>query len=432
MTDTHIITRGFGYLRPSSLEQAIAGLRESAGARLLAGGTNLLVDLKLERTAPDLLIDISGLPGLEGIDPSSDGVSIGALTTIRTLATSAFLWERYTALAEAAAAFGSTQVSSRGTIGGNVCNGSPASDTVPALLAFDARAVVVGPDGEREVPVEELLLGPGRIGLKEGEVLTGIELPPFERSGSAFLKISRVRSDLAKASVAVVLVRDEERIVDCRISLGSVGPTVLRAREAEGALIGEVFSEELVLEAGRIASEEISPIDDVRSSADYRRRATAALVFDGLSTAWERTGAPPRPLRGEPTSIRSDAAPIRVEMDGSASIRLTVNGEGRTIDVAPNELLLNVLRERFELTGPKYGCGIGECGACTIRLNGVPTLGCLVLAVAADGARIETVEGLSGERREARSDPGGVHRGERLSMRLLHAGDARDDEEAPR
>jgi len=399
MTDTHIITRRFSYLRPPSLDEAIAGLKEGAGARLLAGGTNLLVDLKLERTAPGLLIDISGIPGIEGIEAGSFGVSIGALTTIRTLAISDHLWSGYTALAEAAAAFGSTQVSARGTIGGNVCNGSPASDTVPALLAFDARAVIAGPNGERGAPVEDLLLGPGRVDLKEGEILTGIDLPSLEHSGSAFLKISRVRSDLAKASAAVVIVRDGDRVVDCRIALGSVGPTALRARKAEDKLIGRVFSEDAALAAAKVASEEISPIDDVRSSADYRRRATRAIVFDGLSLAWERTENPARPRRGEPTSLRSDAAPRRVEKDDRARIRLIVNGEEQAIDVAPNELLLNVLRERLKLTGPKYGCGIGECGACTIRLNGIPTLGCLVLAVSADGARVETVEGLGGDGR---------------------------------
>jgi len=257
--------------------------------------------------------------------------------------------------------------------------------------------VIAGPDGEREVPVEDLLLGPGEVDLREGEILRRIELPPLDRAGSAFLKISRVRADLAKASVAVILVRDKGRIVDCRISLGSVGPTVLRARKAEEALIGEAFSEERALEAGRLASEEISPIDDVRSSADYRRRATAALVFDGLAVAWERTAAPPHPRRGEPTSLRFGAPPRRVEGDGRVRIRLVVNGEEHALDVAPNELLLNVLRERLELTGAKYGCGIGECGACTVLLNGVPALSCLVLAVSADGARVETVEGLSGD-----------------------------------
>ncbi len=399
MTNTHIIARRFGYFRPSSLDQAIAGLRENAGARLLAGGTNLLVDIKLERAAPDLLIDISGIPGIEGIELRSSGISIGSLTTIRTLSTSDHLWSGYTALAEAAASFGSTQVSARGTIGGNVCNGSPASDTVPALFAFDACAAIAGPGGERRAPIEDLLLGPGSVDLKEGEILTGIDLPSLERSGSAFLKISRVRADLAKASAAVVIVREKERIADCRIALGSVGPTVLRARRAEAELAGKVFSGDAALAAAEVASEEISPIDDVRSSVDYRRRAVRALVFDGLNLAWERTENPSRPLRGEPTSLRGDPAPIRIEKDGRGRIRIIVNGEEKAIDVAPNELLLNVLRERLKLTGPKYGCGIGECGACTVLMNGVPALSCLVLAVSADGARIETAEGLGADGR---------------------------------
>jgi len=232
-------------------------------------------------------------------------------------------------------------------------------------------------------------------------------------AASAFLKIGRVRADLAKVNVAVRLTRDEAgRCASARIELGSVGPTVLRARKSELLLSKEAITDARVLTAAEAVAGDIQPIDDVRSTAEYRRRVAVALVHDGIQMAWARCSggatvavALPR-SRGtagvQATLTGERAAPVlqglpslEVDADESIVISLTVNGEAMEIDVAPNELLLNVLRERLELTGSKYGCGIGECGACTIWLDGQPALGCLVLAVAADGCEIRTIEGLA-------------------------------------
>jgi len=408
MTNSHLLVHRFGYVRPTSLPEITAALREHPDAAILAGGTNLLVDLKLERVHPTNVIDVTFVPELRGVEERSDGLWIGALTPIYALATSELLWKEYTALAEAAAAFGSTQIMMRGTLGGNVCNGSPASDTVPALVAFGADAYLVGPDSERMVPVGDLLEGPGKVRLRKGEILAAIRLPRATgQTGSAFLKLSRVRADLAKVSVAVRLSRGEDgRCTSARIELGSVGPTVVRAREAEKLLIGRTPTEDVAFDVGCAASAEIQPIDDVRSSATYRTRAAVALVHDACVLAWSRTSeevkreqaaaeaaAVPRGEAEEP--LRLAVEPIQLGPDEKATIRLTVNGTRHELDVRPNELLLNVLRERLELTGTKYGCGIGECGACTIWLNGTPVLGCLVLAVSADGAEVRTIEGLA-------------------------------------
>ena len=300
MTNSHILVHGFEYLEPASLEEAIALLSEHGDrAQVLAGGTYLLVQMKMERVAPECVINVGKVPGLDGIAPHDAGLRIGALTKIRAIRNAPQVQAGYAALAEACAAFGSTQIQMMGTIGGNLCNGSPASDTVPALMALDARLVLAGPDGERVLPVEEFLLGPGRTALREGELLVAVEIPPppapppgGEGRGvsSAFIKISRVAADLAKASVAAVLVREGDRVVDCRLAFGSVGPTVSRARRAEEVLAGKPFSAELALEAGRVAAEDISPIDDVRSTAWYRREVVKALTHDVLQVAWERAG----------------------------------------------------------------------------------------------------------------------------------------------
>ena len=403
MRNTHILVNGFDYIRPASLDDAIATMRERPDAKLLAGGTNLLVDMKLEVKVPLSVIDITQLSELRGIEESPAGIRIGALTSIRELAISEALWHEYTCLAESASAFGSTQIMMMGTLGGNIANGSPASDTVPALVVLGAGAEIVGPEGTRTALVADLLQSPGSIALQPGELIQSVLLPtatPHSEVavGSAFLKLSRVRADLAKVSVAVRLVRNGDRIVNARIALGSVGPTVIRAKEASSALAGQPFSEEIVLKAAEIAASEITPIDDVRSSVSYRTRAAVALVHDTLLVAWERasTGVEAVP-RGIPMAKLDSpiGGAVHVGSDETTTITLTVNGETMELDVSPNELLLNVLRERLELTGTKYGCGIGECGACTIWLNGTPVLGCLVLAVSADGGEVRTIEGLA-------------------------------------
>ena len=423
MTNSHILVQEFEYIEPASLEETITLLGQYGDrAQVLAGGTYLLVQIKMERLAPEYVINVARLPGLEGISAHEGGLRIGPLTKIRALRNSPPVQAGYAALAESCAAFGSTQIQVMGTVGGNLCNGSPASDTVPALMAFDARLVLAGSEGERILPVEEFVLGPGETALRDGELLVAIELPPLPRPlpsegrgegaggvGSAFIKLSRVAADLAKASVAAAVVREGDRVVECRLAFGSVGPTVSRARKAEHVLTGKPFSAELALEAGRVASGEISPIDDVRSTAWYRREVVKALTHDVLQVAWDRAGqeaggtkqeaggrkqeAENRALRNTEHETRNT---LRVSPNETHFIDLTVNGVHHRLPVAPNELLLNVLRERLQLTGTKYGCGIGECGACTIQLDGAPALSCLVLALAADRSEVLTVEGLAG------------------------------------
>ena len=430
MTNSHILVSEFEYLEPRTMEEAISLLGERGDrAQVLAGGTYLLVQMKMERLAPECVVNIEKIPGLGGITPQGGGLQVGPLTRIRALRDAPEIRADYAALAEACAAFGSAQIQMMGTLGGNLCNGSPASDTVPALMAFDAQLTLAGPAGERSLPVEEFLVGPGETALRPGELLVAVQLPlaggeaslPSPRRGgaggeikvgSAFIKISRVAADLAKASVAAVLVREGDRVVDCRLAFGSVGPTVVHTRGAEEILTGKPFSADLTLEAGRVAAEEISPIDDVRSTAWYRREVVRALTHDVLQAAWKRAGegGDKGTRRQGGTETRGQPAPehatrntkhetrptLRLGPTDRHLIHLTVNGVRHELSVAPNELLLNVLRERLGLTGTKYGCGIGECGACTVHLNGVPALACLVLAVAADGSEVLTVEGLAG------------------------------------
>lgn len=410
MTNSHLLVHEFDYYEPVRLEEAVDILaRHGRDAQVLAGGTFLLVQMKMEQIAPGSLVNIGKLPELEGVRTSGDYLEIGPSTTIWDLKRSVRVHAGYQALSDACAAFGSTQIQMTGTVGGNVCNGSPASDTVPALAALGSELVLVGTSGERTLPIERFLMGPGETPMRDDELLKSIRVPePQPGTGSAFVKVSRVRADLAKASVAATIVRDGDCIVDCRIALGSVGPTVVRACTAEQMVIGNALTSESALAAGRVAAEGVTPIDDIRSSAWYRREVVKALVHDALRIAWNRPGESGSP--GPEEREREDAGGGSGEAAGPASerrtlhlgptdthwITLVVDGEEHRLDIAPNELLINVLRERLNLTGTKYGCGIGECGACTVHLDGMPALACLTLAVSADGRAVTTVEGLQG------------------------------------
>lgn len=414
MTNSHILVHEFTYLEPKSVAEAIELLAAHGdAARVLAGGTDLIVQMKMERLKPQYVIGVGKLAELKGIRYGGGGLTLGALTSIREIARDAEVRSRYTALAEACAAFSTVQVQAMGTVGGNLCNGSPASDSAPALIALGAEVVLAGPDGEARLPLERFFRGPGKTARRPNQLLTAIEVPsPAPNTGSAFVKVGRVAADIAKANAAVVLVRDGDRVADCRLAFGSVAPTPIRTPKAEALLRGQALTPELVAQAAAVAAEEISPIDDVRSTAAYRRQVVAALATDGINRAWERASRGVEEQRGRgdgetrkrgdtETGRHGDTETLRVSphhrvtVSPHHSITLTVNGVTRRLHVADNDLLLNVLRDDLELTGTKYGCGIGECSACTVLMDDKPVLACLVLAAAADGASIRTVEGLA-------------------------------------
>jgi len=410
MTNSHILVPEFEYLEPRLVEEAVALMTQYGDrAQVLAGGTDLIVQMKMERVAPEYVISIQRIPRLDGIVFRSDGVHIGATSSIWSIRNNPGIQAHYPALAEACASFSTTQVQFMGTVGGNLCNGSPASDSAPALIVLGAEVVIESADGERRLLLEEFFLGPGKTALRRGELFVEVVIPrPEPKTGSAFLKVSRVTADLAKVNAAVVIVREGERIADCRLAFGSVAPRPMRAATAEALLTGQVLSADLVAEAARIASEEVAPIDDVRSTAWYRREIVRVLTHDGLHKAWKRAGQgavgdwkneEPEEQQGRAPEIEGAEATFASNPESripSHQVELMVNGVRRRLVVAPNELLLNVLRERLLLTGSKYGCGIGECGACTVQIDGEPVLSCLTLAVSAHGKEIVTVEGLQG------------------------------------
>jgi carbon-monoxide dehydrogenase medium subunit len=398
MTNSHLLVQDFEYMEASTVEEALAWLTQYHGnACLLAGGTDLMVMMKMERARPEVVININKIPGLNEINEHPDGsISIGALTTIHALAAHPQVRARYPGLAEACMSFGSTQIEVMGTIGGNICNGSPAADTPPVLLALCAEVTLVSQQGKRFLPLEQFFLSPGKTALQPGEMLVEVTLPaPQPGSTSAFLKATRVVADLAKASLAISITRQGERISSCRVAMGSVAPTPLLLPKVADVLVGRIFSPELLAEAGKLIAAAISPIDDVRSSAWYRRQIANVMLQDALTVAWGRAIEPKQANLEKHSSGSSAFVYAHPQKIGERQeIELNVNGRKTKVWVAANELLLNVLREKLELTGTKYACGIGECSACTVQIDGKPMLSCLMLAVSAVGKKILTVEGL--------------------------------------
>ncbi len=412
MTNTHILVNRFAYAEPATLEEAVDLLAQyGPRARILAGGTDLFVHMKIERSAPEMVISIAKIPGLERIETNDQRLMIGARASIMSLEQDPRVQAYFPAFAEACASFSTTQIQLMGTVGGNLGNGSPASDSAPALIAHGAAIELTSPQFIRTLPLEQFFIGPGKTVLQPGELITRVVLPqPAAYTGSAFLKITRVAADIAKASAAVVLIRDpynRQRVAECRLAFGSVAPTPMRARAAEALLAGQVFSEQLAEEVAQAAAAEIMPIDDVRSQAWYRREAVRAMTYDALILAWQRSSeavSAPWQLSTALTPQQPALPSIPPMQAGEKRmIELEINGVTRQVWVAAHDLLLNVLRENLQLTGTKYGCGIGECSACTVLLDGKPALACLVLAVSAVGKSIRTIEGL--EQPDGELDP---------------------------
>ncbi len=277
------------YDRPTSLEEAIAAL--GSGARVLAGGTDLLVQLRRGGDGAGRLIDVKRIPELGRITESSEGFRIGAALCAAELCEHGGLAAAWPGLVEATDLIGSTQIQGRATLGGNVCNASPAADTVPALIAARATADVVGPEGARTVDVADIATGPGQTSLGPGELVTSFHLPTRRaRSADAYLRmIPRSEMDIAIAGAGVDLSLDEDgRVSECRVVIGAVAPTARLVPGAGEALIGTGADDAALHALEAAASAAADPIDDVRGSRAYRIRVVGVLARRAALRALER------------------------------------------------------------------------------------------------------------------------------------------------
>jgi len=282
----------FNYLRPQAIAEAAALLAKyKEPAKLIAGGTDLLVMMKDRAITAEYIIDLKSIPDLDQVTwDEKGGLSIGALTKISTLVNSDVIKGKFTSLHEAAKSLGTHQVRNMATIGGNICRSSPSADMIPPLLVCDARVKLVGQEGERTLLLNDFITGPGENVLNN-EILTEIRVAPEKRPyGTAFGKLGRLSEDLAKVNCAVKIVITDGKCQDIRIALGAVAPMPIRAKRVEQALIGKEISPSLIEEAVKKVAEDIAPITDVRSNAEYRTYISQVLIKRLVSEAIERLG----------------------------------------------------------------------------------------------------------------------------------------------
>lgn len=290
LVNTHIIPVKFTYHSPDTIEEALRLKKElGSDARVIAGGTDLIVDMKLRRKEPKHVISLNKIKALDYIVEDDGGVRIGATTKLRSLEKNDAVRERFEALYEAVRSIGSTQIRNMGTLVGNICNASPAADSAPPLLIYDAVVTARSVEGERRIPIRDFFRGPGKTCLEDHEIVTEIFVPyPPARSASSFIKISRVAMDLAKVNAAALVRLAKNIFEDVRIALGAVAPTPLRIFRVEEALRHRPLNEESISILEKIVGEEVKPITDVRSTEWYRREMSKTLAKDAIYRAVSR------------------------------------------------------------------------------------------------------------------------------------------------
>lgn len=280
------------YVAPATLDDAVSAYAAAAGdARILAGGTDLLVQMRAGQVRPGLIVDIKKIAEVSSVAESDDGgFVVGAAVSGASLAKHPRFGQVWPGVLEALNLIGSTQVQGRASLGGNLCNGSPAGDSVPALVAAGAVLTVQGPDGRRELAVEDVPASPGRTNLTPGEIAVSFAFPPRKPgSGDAYLRmIPRTEMDIAVVGVGVSLTLEGGTCTDARVGLGAVAPTVLRVDDAAAALVGSTLDEAALDKAAAACREACNPIDDKRGTVAYRVNTAGVLLKRAAAIAADR------------------------------------------------------------------------------------------------------------------------------------------------
>lgn len=388
------------YVNAGSIEEVLSLLTQHGSrARIVAGGTDLLLELERRDVADlDVLIDISRIEGMDAIYEAKDRVNIGPLVTHNQAALDVSVQRSGLPLAQACIEIGSPALRNRATIIGNVVTASPANDTVSALRALDAVVSLASERGMRSISLSEFHTGVRQSVLAADEMVTGISfasLGPHDRGIFVKLGLRRAQAISVVHGTIVLRLASEGAIIDsAHIALGSVAPTIIDLALVEQLLVGKALSESLIVEAAALAQTEVDPISDLRSTADYRRDLVGVVVSRALHSLHEQTQRSTfpasLPVLGGP-SVLADR--VRGELGVGDTVRAVVNGkpvEGPW----SSSTMLEWLRDAASLTGTKEGCAEGECGACTVYLNGAAVLSCLVPCGRVDGATVTTIEGL--------------------------------------
>lgn len=399
-----------GILRPSTIEEAAHALAANPELRPVAGGTDLLLEMARDRQNGRIeLLDLTGIGGFDEFRNTSQGLIIGAgVTHADVVASSELVDGGLHALRQACLEIGSPQLRNRATLVGNLVTASPANDTISALIALDAELqMVMVVDGEliwRTVKLDEFYNGFRSTVLAPAELVSRITIPTSKdtRRGIWVKAGLRKAQAISVVHAGLVLMFDADGIItNARIALGSVGPTVALNAAAAQALVGTQLEQTSIAAAAQAAVDSISPIDDGRATAEYRRACVHAVISRGLSALAEGAEASRWPDRVPLLTTRADTGrdtrderPRRRHVSAGSPVSVTVNGTSQTAAPTGAGTLLDWLRETAG-TGTKEGCAEGECGACTVQMDGDAVMSCLVPTVQADGATVITIEGLA-------------------------------------
>jgi carbon-monoxide dehydrogenase medium subunit len=390
------------YHQPVTLDEALELLAEyKENCRIIAGGTDLILELEAGlRPGVETLIDITRIPGLDGITlDEEDTIHIGPMVSHNDAADSKLIIEQALPLAQASWSVGAPQIRNRGTIAGNLITASPANDTITPLMALGAVVRLRSSAGSREVPLADFFTGVRKTVMRADEFLAEIHFPAL-KSGQrgVFVKVGlRKAQAISVLNTAAVLTFEDQTVQQAAITLGAVAPTIVHAADAEKYLIGKQLTPEVIAEAARLTLEAAAPIDDLRGTAGYRRYMVEVIARRALTQLAENSQAQglPRNMARLATSRTTPRLSTTAVHNGQQEpIRTTINGQPYTLTAGQEKTLLDLLREDAGLIGTKEGCAEGECGACTVFLDGEAVMSCLVPAPRAHSAEIVTIEGL--------------------------------------
>jgi carbon-monoxide dehydrogenase medium subunit len=390
------------YYNVNSIEKALEILNQYQDqSRIVAGATDLIIEFeKGLRKTTEVLIDITRIEGLNQITLDEDqNIHLGPLVTHNDVAASKLIQERALPLAQAAWEVGSPQIRNRGTIAGNLITASPANDTITPLMALQAKLVLKSIHGERLVSLEDFYLGVRKSILQANEMVTDIYFPALNDSQKGqFIKFALRRAQaISLVNVAIICEMESDTVQNAKITLGAVAPTIIHAKEAEQFLTGKILSEDVINKAALITQKATKPISDVRGSASYRKTMVKVITKRALLSiagGTSETLLPKDPVVLDNHSSFPVLATPSYHSSKDEKIVTHINGKYFEFDNCQDKTLLDLIREDAKLIGTKEGCAEGECGACTVFLDGKAVMACLVPSGRAHNAQITTIEGI--------------------------------------